>query len=193
MLLGSKWAAAIPVIQVLAFAGLLNAFRTNANYVFMASGRMQMANWIGLLHFAVLVPALIAGIHWGGLVGASWGVLSAGAIILPAVYFVIVKELGLTYRDYAIVLLRPALGAGLMLAVLTVCKQWLDTTAFKDSHIVWLFGSIAIGALVYCGAVLLLWRFAGKPTGAESRVLEVLTAKLRGMRPKQTPTGGKRG
>ena len=193
VLLGSKWVAAVPVIQVLAFAGLLNAFQTNANYVFMASGRMRISNWIGLLQFALLVPALIAGIHWSGLVGASWGVLGATAVILPVVYFAILKELGLRSRDYVAVLLRPALGAGLMLAVITTWKRWLDMTAFQDSHIVWLFSSIAIGALVYCGAVLLLWRFAGKPAGAESHVLEAVKAKLGGMHPRSTSMKGKRG
>ena len=88
---------------------------------------------------------------------------------------------------------RPALGAGLMLAIILTWKRWLDMTEFKDSHLVWLLTSITIGALVYCGAVLLLWRIAGKPMGAESTVLKVIKAKVLSTRLKQISVRGGRG
>jgi hypothetical protein len=136
---------------------------------------------------------VLLGIHWSGLVGATWGLFIATAATLPVVHVAIFKELRIGLRDYVAVLLRPTLGAGLMLAVVMVWVRWLEMTTLKDSHVVWLFSSIAIGALIYCGAVLLFWQLAGRPAGAERHVLEVVKAKLCGMRPKQTSTGGKRG
>src|SRR5205823_598199 len=163
--------------EILAFAGLFTAFQTNANYVFMATGRMATSTWIGLLQFSLLAVALLLGVHWNGLVGAAWGVLVASAAILPVMYLAVRKELALGYGDYVSTLWRPLLGASLMLATVILWKQWLDTTELKDSRLLWLLSAIAIGALVYSGAVLLLWRIAGKPAGAEANVLGIVKAK----------------
>jgi O-antigen/teichoic acid export membrane protein len=178
-LLGAKWTAVIPAIPILAFAGLLSAFQSNAGYVFMAAGKNAVATRFLAIQLAVLVPAMLVGVRWDGLVGAAWAALTAAAAVLPAAYLAINRELGVTLREYGRALWRPAAASIAMFVVLGLWQRQLDAMGLGNAYLLWLLTSVALGALVYIALLMALWWLAGRPVGPESAVLSTIVARLR--------------
>ena len=58
-LLGTKWAAAIRPLQILAIAGFLRAIAATGGPVFMGTGRPHMDFWMNLGRVAVIAVAVI--------------------------------------------------------------------------------------------------------------------------------------
>ena len=54
VLLGNRWQATVPLIQVLAFYGVIMALQTNIIYVYVAIGKPKLVTLVGGLQFIVL-------------------------------------------------------------------------------------------------------------------------------------------
>jgi hypothetical protein len=80
--------------------------------------------------------------------------------------------------DIAVVLWRPTAAALLM----TVAVRLLQTVP-APLPIIGLFRDASVGALVFTGAVMLLWVACGKPEGAERVILAAIRERLGGSEP----------
>lgn len=178
VLLGEQWTACIPIIQILSIQGLLVALQTNAGYVFIATGNPRTVTGLASMRLAILVPSLLVGTAWGGVVGAASGALCTTIAMLPFNYAAIFRTLSLGLRDYGAILWRPLLAAGCMLLALDFCGRLLDGLGSTLAQLAGLIASVLVGAVVYVVTVFLFWSAVGRPTGAESRVLGFLGAKL---------------
>jgi O-antigen/teichoic acid export membrane protein len=92
VLLGAKWDAATPVIQILALAGLVNAVRIASSSVLLAKGRVATLFHFGVVSAIVLVSGFVVTVSWGvNAVAASftasfvllspWLIASAGRAV----------------------------------------------------------------------------------------------------------------
>ncbi|MEZ5504066.1 MAG: lipopolysaccharide biosynthesis protein, partial [Halioglobus sp.] len=59
LMLGAKWAEAVPLIQILAISGTIAALQTNQGSVYLSLGRPRMLTMLAGIHAALLVPALV--------------------------------------------------------------------------------------------------------------------------------------
>jgi O-antigen/teichoic acid export membrane protein len=180
VLLGQRWVAAIPVIQILAFYGLVHTLQANTHNVCVAAARADIPVKLSLLHLAILVPCLLAGMRSAGVTGAAWGTLAAAIVMLPVTYVAIVRLLRPRHGNVVAMIWRPVLASLAMLVVVRGWMQWLGGAGYAESHLIALFSSVCIGAATYVLAITLLWRIAGMPNGAESKAIAAVTAKLRG-------------
>ena len=193
VLLGRKWLDVIPVIGVLAPYGLLMALYTTAMHLFIASGRAKTVTWLAMIQLAVLLPGLVLGVRWGGAVGAAYGALATASVMVPVTYAWTLRVIGARVNDYARLFWRPLLGAAAMTACVTLWIRWLDAAGFGAAHLIVALTSVCLGAAVYGLSVLLLWRLAGMPSGAESDLLAMARAKLRSAAAEPGGAGGDAG
>lgn len=180
VLLGAKWAEAVPLIQVLAFFGMVSSFQSNLGFVFVAKGQARFITAWSVAMFALQVPLVIAGLHHFGTVGAAMGLLASVLIPLPVVMIAVSRMLGASARDWLSLSWRPLIAALAMSLVLVGLEVYgASATGLTIAPIMELLGRISAGALVYMSCVFVLWVLAGKPPGPEAYLSERAASLVR--------------
>lgn len=174
--LGDQWLAVVPLLQVLALNYVLTVTSRSASYVYLALGiphrsatLATIRAGVALLAMLVLVPAL-------GVQGAAYALLAGTVAAAPVNLRMLSRALGLTRREFVAVLWRPLLATLFMAATVTLLKaSWSDTDTLRGSAVNFA-ATAAVGSAAFAGAILLLWRLASSPEGAESDVAARLKA-----------------
>ena len=159
VVLGPKWADAIPLIQILAIFGVALALQTNTGSLFLALGRPKILAIIGLIHVGLLVPALIALVNYNGSIGAAWGYLVVTLIMLPINYGFVMVYTKLKFIPIISALWRPLIASTVMYFVVNMI---LNTLGHADKLILnlgYLLLTVSIGAAVYTILMLILWQW----------------------------------
>jgi O-antigen/teichoic acid export membrane protein len=177
VLLGAKWSATIPLIQVLIIYGLFNVSAANCGPIFLALGRPHIMTAITAFSAAIAVPAVFFGVRWVGVFGAAWAVTAVAGIALVLNLTLAMRVLHAPIRDLVLAVWRIPLATAAMAGVtITVHAVWPE----RDAS-VWVLGElvvlVGVGAVIYWSALLSLWRLSGLPDGAERHILSVLTSK----------------
>ncbi|MFT4287062.1 oligosaccharide flippase family protein [Nocardioides sp.] len=113
-LYGEKWAASIPVLEVLALYGMVFAYCLLLANVLVALGRTWRLLFIQLGWIVVLVPTMLWGLAAGGLPGVGWShVAVVLAVALPLYLATARAELRLRWGQL-LGAAAPAAGAALL-------------------------------------------------------------------------------
>jgi lipopolysaccharide exporter len=183
LLLGAKWIEAIPLIQILAVYGVINALQSNIGQVYVALG---MPKVITLMAGGVLIPFVpslyFASIHYG-VTGAAAVFLIFSVITMPMVHFIFFRLTSMRVLDYLAATWRPMVAAVLMGCVITVLRGLLNAAGLHIPVALQLVTCILIGAVVFTAAVVFLWYGCGRPAGAEAFIVDALYARLARSRP----------
>jgi O-antigen/teichoic acid export membrane protein len=173
--LGEKWMFIVPFIQILALSNIIQSINSSANYVLTVIGKMRLlavTSWIQLAVFGVGVMVLRTGLDPERIAQVR---MAAIVLTFGVSYYILMRNVpGLTVSMLLRGVGRPVLGCAAMVFALlglqaeVALQPWLM-----------LLLKVAVGAVVYCAVVLVLWRLAGRPEGAESYFLD----KLRLRRP----------
>lgn len=178
VLLGSKWTAAIPFIQVLAFAYIAEALSTSAKYVILTLGKAKLSAlivWVQLLVFVVLVGFTFSDYQ---TLYVAW-IRVASTFVGLALVLIVLRTLlpDLTAWDLTRHLSRSVIAVFSMALIVTYTQSIIHLAPFPM-----LMAKILIGVGSYVSTVLLLWLAVGKPDGAEKYILRTIssaTAKFR--------------
>ena len=172
LLLGQQWIEATPLIAVLAFYGILTAMKTNANYVYLALGKPQIATYLSLIQTLLLLPTLIVLTLNFGAIGAAYGYLIAQAVFTPISFSALFKVLNISVLQLTQVLWRPISSAACMFAIVHFLGSALPSEPHDNFILVkYLLAAVACGAVAYTTCLFVLWKVSAQPIGAESRIL----------------------
>jgi len=80
VVLGGKWADAVPVIQVLAIVGLLQSLQSLNSSILQARGRPGILLWYSGVALVLSAIGFVGGLHWG-VVGVAAGYAVASVFI----------------------------------------------------------------------------------------------------------------
>ncbi len=187
-LLGHKWLASVPLMEILAFNGGLLLFHSSICTVLIANGhpdRVTKTNGLYVLMLLILFGLLIPNY---GLNGAAVAALVASILSTPIYLFQVKRSVGASASVFLAAAARPVVAA-LVMAVLVrwLLPEWSPSMIFAMS-LGWTIGGIVLGIATYSASILLLWLAAGRPPGAESEILKVLRNRLlkRGATPSST-------
>lgn len=165
-LLGQKWASAVPLLQVLAFGGILKTLQSNAGSVFLAQGRPWTVTGLWAMKTCVLVPILIVFSMHSKALGASWAFLLAEAFVGPLFLHYVFRSLNISWRTGLQILARPCIAALFMYAAIVIINASRLFGPASARGLFSLFMLISIGAIVYLSTALSLWALMGKNTSA---------------------------
>jgi O-antigen/teichoic acid export membrane protein len=172
-LLGAKWAATVPLIQVLAICGLATSIQSNLDFVFFAKGRARFITILTATVCLLELPLVIFGALHGSALGAALGLLVSALIPLPFVLAALSRLIGLCWRDWFSITWRPVLATATMVSVMLAWLSYiLPVTSGANSPLVALASSVVMGAATYAVAIFGLWVLAGRPPGPETFVIE---------------------
>ncbi len=174
LVLGDQWRGAVPVVQVLAWVGVVQAVQAVNMDILMARNRPRTMFRFSLVMTTCHIIAFSAGLHWG-VVGVAVGYAISTTLVEPAQTVLAARTLGVS----PLVFLRALwpvfqAAAGMCLVVAAIRLGLQDIGAGPVTRLV---VCIAGGAVVY--AVLCAWRVP--------ELLEELRSIIRRGRPRQAP------
>lgn len=179
VLLGDKWTATVPFIEVLAVFGIVRSIHGPTGSIFLAIGRPRLVAVIQCVQIVIAFGLMFVLIPAHGGLGAAWALLAAALCAMLANYSIMIRLLHFRLADLAAVLWRPVLACLLMAAAMRALA--LEGSGFYAGlpSLLQLLLSVATGAVTFVAGALLLWQLAGRPAGAESALIELLSSRLR--------------
>jgi lipopolysaccharide exporter len=166
-ILGWKWLAAIPLIQIFALYGIIVALQTNIIYVYLAVGKPRVVTYVAATQFVCLLTLLLPAAVKYGAVGAAWAFLGTVVIMLPINQALIARQLNLSITRYGSQLWRPFVACLAMALGVYATKGVLGSSQQVASMLTVLFACVFAGAATYVSVLYGLWRLGGRPNGAE--------------------------
>ena len=146
VLLGPKWVDAVPVIQILAGAGLVYAVRAASTSVLLSKGRADVLFRFGLVSATVLVTGFVVTVSWG-VEAVALSFTGSFVLLTPVLVMLAAREVGLRPRAYVTNLVGVTV-ATLVMAVVAVPLRALLVAADVESFLV-LVTVVLAAAAVY--------------------------------------------
>lgn len=153
VVLGERWDGAVPVIQILAWVGLLQSLQRLNSSVLQAVDRTGV-----LLRYSVVVVvaslfAFAGGISWG-IVGVATAYAISSTIVEPYYTWLTARELGISLWDFARAIAGVAQAALVMVPCVFVTRQLLLAEGVPAGARLVIM--VAVGIAVF--APLCIWR-----------------------------------
>lgn len=168
VMLGEKWLETIPLIQILAIAGLTQSLQTNQGSAYLALGRPKILTLFAGVHVFLVLPALIWSAKKYGAMGAAEATVIVSVLLMPLNYFVLFRSIHLTFSDFFAVLWRPIIAAFVMAAAVQIALQFAPRGNSLLICLSQLMLAAIVGGLAYAGAIFTLWRMSGAKPSIET-------------------------
>jgi len=172
-LLGPNWAAAVEVVQVLAWVGAVQVLVSNSYPVFLALGKPWIATALSFAHAALLVVVLPVAGTWWGMSGVILGLLAVNVALFPVGIGVVLRQLRLRFAAFLAAVLGPAISSAFMYAAVSAFVGGVDDRSNAPALLL----AIALGCVSYVIVLGAIWWIRGRPDGAESTVLHWLRSR----------------
>jgi len=142
--------AMIPVVQILAFKGLLRSLGSTIGPLFKAIGNPRFVVYLNCLQLAILAIIIYPLTKYWGIVGVSLATVLIGILVNPLFLIRCCQKLKCTIMDMLKPSLYPIIAAGITASLLILFKMLL----FDKVTVVLFFGLVVLGLIFY---ILFLW------------------------------------
>jgi lipopolysaccharide exporter len=193
LVLGNGWLDAIPVVQLIALVFSLDTLGSLSQPLAMAEGNTKSLFVRNCQKFAVRLPMMALGLYLDGLIGLLYARMISGAIGVVIDMTMVKRLIGLSLAAQVRVNLRCFAGCAAMSVVAMLCTRAFGF-ASAASHLelgIGLAVTIVLSALAYVLTNFLLWRIAGRPSGPEAEILEMLSGLAKRIRHKRSRQAAK--
>jgi O-antigen/teichoic acid export membrane protein len=153
VVLGERWHAAVPVLQVLAVVALLQSIASLGERVLQALDRTGTIFRFSVVELLVTLPAFAVGLVWG-IVGVAICYGAVNVVLRPAYVFVTTKALGISFWTLPRGLVGVAQASVVMTAAVWAARAALVAEGVPPA--LRLAVCVALGAVVY--TPIALWR-----------------------------------
>ncbi len=177
VMLGRQWLPATPLLEILAFNGLVLLFLSSIGTVLVSRGAQAAVGRYSLLHLLLQIPMLLVLGRQFGATGVAMAVLCTSALMLPLYVSLVATKIGIGFGVFAGAVVRPLAAAGVMICGVRLALPGFEESMSNAEAAGWLALGIALGAMIYLVMIGALWQLSGKPAGAESLVLGKLSNK----------------
>ena len=150
---GPSWLPMIPVLRVLCWVGMMQSVGTTVGAIYLSTGRPDVALRVTLVAAPVLVAGIAGGLPWG-ITGVAIGYALASGSLFYFTAITAFRLVDMRLIDFHRTIARPGLTTLLMVGAMLVANPFL--AIWPPSGRLGL--GIAVGALAYVGASLLLNR-----------------------------------
>lgn len=179
LLLGDKWLPTVPIVQVITIVVALGALN-GVQQLALATGRTKSLFGLDLRSLCIRMPCVIGGlligreIGIGAIMGAVYGLAVANVFNLVWNMQLTAQIIDLQLVRQFAVAQRPAIASVLLFLAVAMLHRLLPVEAADLEGFATLGGLVCAGIVTYGAALGLLWLAQGRPSGAESEVLNLL-------------------
>jgi O-antigen/teichoic acid export membrane protein len=177
--LGDKWLETIPLIQILAVAGLTQALQTNKSSVYLALGKPKILTILAAIHCTLSIPAVVFGAAKGGALGAAYAITIVSVFLMPLNYLVLFKVIKLPLFDFIKKLWRPIIATLIMILFVEISIIFRPVPETFVINLINLIFEVIVGCVTYSGSILILWKISGMEPGVELMVSSQISRRLR--------------
>lgn len=175
LVLGDKWADAVPVVQVLACVFALQTMSSPVQPLAMAKGATRLLFRRDLQGFAIRVPLILVGVWLGGFMGIVYARMCSGLISIAINMHLVRALIGVGMRDQLLNTRRSLISVGVMYALLQglvwACPEAMGPLVRVATLVGLLVAGLAAYLLVHFG----LWELEHQPApGPEAEVMAAL-------------------
>jgi PST family polysaccharide transporter len=173
LVLGDKWSLAALVVM---FCGLNVGFRSVVAPVqplATAMGKTRTMFERDLIVLLIRVPLLLAGLLLYGVMGLMIALSLATLIHMLIDAALVRKFAGVSLVKQALNCRRPFIAAGVMYAAAYSVAELVPLDGAIWIRAATLAGACVVGAVVYVGVLLTIWKLDGSPEGPEMRALQI--------------------
>ena len=153
VVLGPRWSDATPVIQILAWVGLIQSLQTLSGEVLLALGRAGTLLRFTALWFVVSLGSFVVGLNWG-IIGVAVSYAVATLLLEPLRTYLTTRALGISFWSFWRSLSGVAQATAIM-GVTVLAARWALVEAGAPA-VARLALLVVLGAAVYGAACL--WR-----------------------------------
>jgi PST family polysaccharide transporter len=153
-LFGYKWSPSFPVVQILAFVGLLQAFLSLNGSLVIALGRPVELLKIRILSSIVILLAFIIAVRWGIVAVALSYAVANFVVIAPFHFRLVLRVTALSMRKYFGQFGIAATASTLMVITIFALKYFLTGL---QAHYGQILMYIFTAMIVYITTSLLMW------------------------------------
>lgn len=172
LLLSDRWAAIVPLLQLLAISYALDTFIAVVRPLGMAMGKTKILFLRQLVVLIVRIPLILGGLALGGVVGAAAG-RALSSLVNCLISFMLAKRLVTVgiweqFRAHGMTIMCL-----LAMSATVSASQAALPLAFADRPLLQLILLVPVGALTYIGVALALWHLSGRRAGAVKELLRI--------------------
>jgi O-antigen/teichoic acid export membrane protein len=163
VVLGDQWDAAVPVIQILAWVGLLQGLQRFNSSILQAVDRTRTLLWSSCVTVVASMIAFAAGLHWG-IVGVAVAYAVSSTLVEPYYAWLTMRSIGVSVRRYASALAGVSVAALFMVACVLATRLALPADLPAGAR-------LAVLVLVGAASYLPLWAWRAPEVLADLRGL----------------------
>jgi O-antigen/teichoic acid export membrane protein len=152
VLFGSRWETAVPVIQTLAWVGLLQSLQSQNSAILQACDRTRVLLWYSFVALTASLVAFVGGISWG-IEGVAVAYAISSTLVEPYYTWLTARVLGLSPLDAFRNLIGVFQAGVLMFGAVLATRAVLPDGMADGARLAILVG---IGLLAYL--LLFAWR-----------------------------------
>jgi lipopolysaccharide exporter len=176
LMFGAKWSGAILLVQVFALLGVTKAIPYFCTVLLWTHAMMQVQIRIVAIGFCVRLALLLTLVGPLGLIGAV--VAATVCAAMEEVLFLVV-----TFRIFklrTVDLLKSSwrsMAAVIAMAAVIYAEGigWAPAAGETGKVVIDLGIAVSSGAATFCGVLISLWWFSGRPNGAETMFLSIIS------------------
>lgn len=182
--LGDQWRAAVPFVEICAVYYALGTFSMGLQPVAMALGKTKLLFIRQIVAVCVKLPLIIAGLLYGGLIGAALGRLVSELITVIIEFLFLRHMLALSLWNQLKHHALTIFGLTAMTLGLALVSPALPEMAVAIELAI----KVTVGGACYAAAVFIAWLVSGKPAGP---VTELMGATERALAKRRSPQASK--
>lgn len=176
VMLGEKWGAAAPIMAVLSLGYGVNALTHSSIYLLNSLGRYRTLALLRSSVVLALAVLVFVAFPTSAAIEIAWFRAGIGGLTVGFVVWLTTRNLpGVRVADMAREIVRPTLATLAMAGGVA----WVAAATAGLAPWARLAATIGTGAAVYAASLVVLWRLAGRPEGAERWAMDKLRAALR--------------
>ncbi|HEU5294350.1 MAG TPA: lipopolysaccharide biosynthesis protein [Burkholderiaceae bacterium] len=179
VLLGPKWIATVPLVQMLAAIGVFRVMQSSSAMALVAIGHPKSVSLASGLYAGVLLVCLALLVPSLHAEGAAIATAVATLVATPVFLLQLRRYVGIALRRVAYRVWRPACGAAVMLAAVSAAVPRYAPEMGVVTAIEHLAAGAVLAVIAYAGTVVSLWWMVGRPSGAEQALLAQIRRLLR--------------
>lgn len=178
VVLGSKWLAGVPLMEVLAISGAFLMFQASICSVLIARGFPGTVTGANAVFVAFLMVFLFLLAPRFGAQGAAYAVLLTTTLTTPVYLFHLNRLVGVPIYAFLQAVVRPAIASCVMVFVVRATLPSYTSEMLPAAATGWLLTGVLVGAATYAIVIVLLWLVCGRPPGVEHLILDQLRSRI---------------
>ena len=151
LLYGDKWEASVPIIQILALAGIVQSVSFFKGHILMAMGKPSWRLWQSLLSVTLNIIGFMVAFKWG-LAAVAAAYVIRRYLVFPIGQWAISLLIHFSWSTYLKQFVTPMVSAATMAAAMVVLRKgmarWLNNSTFLTIVVCSLLGAVVYIALV---------------------------------------------